>query len=276
MHEASSTAPASVKRTPIIPRATAKLPSKRSTSRQQAPSDSSETLATMRRASERTVPEVVMPLPMPHAKRPHNRTAARRVSCYARARVTAARALANDPVIEAARAAASEGLRAEIANGALVMAPAPRRSHQHAQLRLVAQLDRALRFRRGEGGPPTGWRFLLAPELHLGVGPDKLNPDIAGWRASRAPTLEEDPITTAPDWVCEVLSPSTEATDRAIKLPLFASYGVDHAWLVDPDTRVIEVYESVRGGFVRRARIDVDDAAPPFDAITIALDALWE
>ncbi|MBL8683811.1 MAG: Uma2 family endonuclease [Myxococcales bacterium] len=190
--------------------------------------------------------------------------------------MTAARTLTNDPVIEAARAAASDRVRAEIANGALLMAPAPRSSHQHAQLRLVAQLDGALRFRRGESGPPTGWRFLLTPELHLGVGPDKLNPDIAGWRAQRAPTLDEYPITTAPDWVCEVLSPSTEATDRAIKLPLFASYGVSHAWLVDPDARVIEVYENVRGAFVQRARAEGDIVAAPFDATTVAFDALWE
>ncbi len=41
-------------------------------------------------------------------------------------------------------------------------------------------------------------------------------------------------FTLAPDWVCEVLSPSTAAMDRADKLPIYARAGVEHAWLVDP------------------------------------------
>jgi hypothetical protein len=69
-----------------------------------------------------------------------------------------------------------------------------------------------------------------------------LNPYIAGWRIDRAPGLDEYPFRAAPDWVCEVLSPTTERHLRATKLPVFASYGTTHVWLVDPDERVLEVF----------------------------------
>ena len=81
----------------------------------------------------------------------------------------------------------------------------------------------------------------------------------------------------APDWVCEVLSPSTEAVDRADKLPIFAREGVRHAWLVDPLARTLEVLR-LDGGSWRGAAAWRDDAvvrAEPFDAIEIELAALW-
>jgi Uma2 family endonuclease len=101
-----------------------------------------------------------------------------------------------------------------------------------------------------------GWLFLLGPELHLGAGPDKLNPDIAAWRVERAPSLDDDPIEVVPDWLCEVLSPSTEVYDRATKLPLFAAYGARHAWLLDPDARTLEVFTLHRHSFDRRSFLD--------------------
>jgi len=62
------------------------------------------------------------------------------------------------------------------------------------------------------GGGPGGWLILDEPELHMGA--DILVPDIAGWRRERMPRL---PTTAwfelAPDWVCEVLSPSTALLD---------------------------------------------------------------
>ena len=60
---------------------------------------------------------------------------------------------------------------------------------------------------------------MVEPELHLGA--DILVPDLAGWRRERMPELPDAPfLTLAPDWVCEVLSPSTAAIDRSEKLPI--------------------------------------------------------
>lgn len=79
------------------------------------------------------------------------------------------------------------------------------------------------RWQLGEGGP-GGWWILLEPELHL--GPDVLVPDLAGWRQASLPSLPETPaFEVRPDWVCEVLSPSTARLDRGPKLDAYAEHG---------------------------------------------------
>jgi Uma2 family endonuclease len=98
---------------------------------------------------------------------------------------------------------------------------------------------------------------------HLGAGPDKLNPDIAAWRAMRVPSLSAYPIDTVPDWICEVLSPSTAVYDRATKLPLFATYGAHHAWLLDPDERALEVFALDATGARQIARFEGNDTERP-------------
>jgi Uma2 family endonuclease len=85
-------------------------------------------------------------------------------------------------------------------------------------------------------------------------------------------------VTVAPDWVCEILSPSTESVDRADKLPVYAREGVRHVWFVDPEVRTLEVLrldgESYRIVEVRRG--DETVAAEPFDALELPLGVLWE
>ena len=67
-------------------------------------------------------------------------------------------------------------------------------------------------------------------------------------RRRRRERMPEMPDTAyfalAPDWICEVLSPSTEGVDRDDKMPIYAREGVRHAWLVDPIARTLEVYVS--------------------------------
>ena len=78
-------------------------------------------------------------------------------------------------------------------------------------------------FQDGTNGP-GGWWFLPEPELHFGS--DVVVPDIASWRRERVPTVPNVAyFTLAPDWLCEVLSPSTESIDRRKKLPIYAREG---------------------------------------------------
>jgi Uma2 family endonuclease len=57
------------------------------------------------------------------------------------------------------------------------------------------------------------------------------------------PELPDVPFfTLVPDWVCEVVSPSTEQLDRADKLPVYAASGVSHAWLGSPTAMTLEVF----------------------------------
>lgn len=81
----------------------------------------------------------------------------------------------------------------------------------------------------------------------------------------------------APDWVCEVASPSTEKLDRTRKQPAYASQGIDHLWLVNPLTRTLEVYRRVADEWLL-VKAHADDElvrAEPFDAVELDLLALW-
>ncbi len=72
--------------------------------------------------------------------------------------------------------------------------------------------------------------------------PNVLVPDWAGWRRSRMPRLPDTAyFPLAPDWICEIISPSTASLDRVKKLAIYAREGVAHAWLVDPIARTLEV-----------------------------------
>ena len=109
------------------------------------------------------------------------------------------------------------------------------------------------------------------PEERLAV------PDLAGWRVERLPVLPRDnPMLVLPEWCCEVLSPSTARDDRLLKLPLYAEAGVRWVWLVDPELRSIEVYESVEGRAtqIAVARDDERTALPPFES-TVEVGAWW-
>jgi hypothetical protein len=130
-------------------------------------------------------------------------------------------------------------------------------------------------FKRGRGGP-GGWLILDEPELHL--GDDILVPDLAGWRRDRLPILPDASfLTVPPDWICEVLSKSTEKMDRTEKMPIYAASGVQHAWLVHPRRRTLEVYQLADGAWAAVATYQDSDRAriPPFDTIELDLAALW-
>jgi Uma2 family endonuclease len=160
---------------------------------------------------------------------------------------------------------------AEMFDGELYASPRPALPHARAATKLAAKLDDPFDF---DG--PGGWIFLVEPELHFGN--DVLVPDIAGWRRERLPALPNEAyLTLAPDWVCEVLSPSTEAIDRGQKLRIYAREGVAHAWLVDPSRRTIEVLALEAGSLARLAQHqgDANVRARPFDAVELELRALW-
>lgn len=169
---------------------------------------------------------------------------------------------------------APDHLVAEIVDGVLELSPRPGKPHAAATTALSEELGPP--FKRGRGGP-GGWILLYEPELHLGA--DVLVPDLAGWRRERMPALTNDEpyFTIVPDWVCEVISPSTGMLDRARKLPLYAAAGVGHAWLVDPLQRTLEV---LRRQDSKWLLLDVFEGAAqvraePFDAIELDLSILW-
>ena len=166
-----------------------------------------------------------------------------------------------------------EPLVAEILDGELVSSPRPAARHARASIKLAARLVPP--FDDGVGGP-GGWIVLIEPEVHLGA--NVLVPDLAAWRRERMPELPDAAFfTLAPDWVCEVLSPSTEHLDRTRKLRIYAEAGVPHAWLLDPARDMLEAYRLVEGSLRLISSHDRDGrvALEPFDAIALELAGLW-
>jgi Uma2 family endonuclease len=170
--------------------------------------------------------------------------------------------------------AAPPNVVAEILNGVLYTHPRPASPAALAGSALGSEIFGP--FHRGKNGP-GGWVILDEPELHL--GDDIVVPDIAGWRRERMPEMPHAAFfDLPPDWICEVLSPSTQALDRAEKMPFYAREGVAHAWLVDPIARTIEAYqlEAKRWVVVGAWRDEAVLRLAPFDAIDIELAALWK
>ena len=161
----------------------------------------------------------------------------------------------------------------EILFGVLHTHPRPSPRHSRATNRIQAELGGP--FDRDYQGP-GGWIFLDEPELHL--GPHVISPDIAGWHRERMPKLPDTAfIETPPDWLCEVLSPSTQRRDRTDKLAIYAASGVKHCWYVDPVSRTLEVFELAGEKWLLAAAFNDSDrvTAPPFASHTFALSVLW-
>ncbi len=163
---------------------------------------------------------------------------------------------------------------AEILDGELYTSPRPSPRHADASSGLGGVLRGP--FDRGRGGP-GGWRILDEPEIHLAA--DVVVPDLAGWRRERLPSIPDEAfIAVAPDWICEVLSPSTVSIDRVKKLAIYARERVAHAWLIDPIARTVEILRLDTGGWLIVATYsDLDVVrAEPFDAIELDLSLLWD
>lgn len=165
----------------------------------------------------------------------------------------------------------------EIIDGELFVSPRPASRHARASSRLG--MDLGPPFDRGRGGP-GGWIILFEPELHLGPGPDALVPDLAGWRRERMPEMPDAAaFTLSPDWVCEVLSPSTEVLDRVRKLRVYGREQVGHVWLINPRTETLEVYrlgENETWTRVAAHHGAVTVHAEPFETHPLNLADLWE
>lgn len=171
---------------------------------------------------------------------------------------------------------APDHLVAEILDGELFTSPRPSFRHARAASMLGAGVVSQFDGPGGGGESPGGWWFLDEPELHF--EDDVVVPDIAGWRRERVPELPDVPwFDVAPDWLCEVISPSTESIDRGRKLRIYAREGVSHVWLLNPVAKLLEVYRLTEGNWILVKTSVGDDAvrAEPFDAIEMEMSRWW-
>ena len=165
-------------------------------------------------------------------------------------------------------------IKGEIIEGMLYTMPRPRGRHQRTALLIASRLSEL--FDLGRGGP-GGWWILPEPGIEL-AGALEIAPGIAGWRRERLPALPEDEaIQVVPDWVCEILSPTTRRHVLLVKKPYYARVGVAHHWVVDLTARTLAAYRLEAGRWVelgvygdeRDARIE------PFDGSALDVAAWW-
>jgi Uma2 family endonuclease len=151
----------------------------------------------------------------------------------------------------------------QVLNGRLYACAAPAGAHVH----VVGELSATLLAGSPSGDPvPKGWTFLTDVELAL---PDEtlVVADIAGWRAPHDRIVAlPTPIGQLPLWICEVLDPGSRALDLTHKRKAYAAAGVRTLWIADPESKVLEVFENVRGHWMLVDAVCEDEVSvPPFD-----------
>lgn len=167
-----------------------------------------------------------------------------------------------------------EDIKAEVLGGELVTQPSPSFDHVNVQGGMSHYLGGPFHF---DNGGSDGWWIVCEIDVRFTTH-DIVRPDVAGWRRSRLSSPRSArPVDVVPDWICEVLSPSSTKRDRLQKFQLYARHGVPYYWLVDPAARLLEAYALDGGGWksigvydeTARARI------APFEAVELPVGRLF-
>lgn len=166
--------------------------------------------------------------------------------------------------------AAGEDARLELLGGVL-SAIETSAEHSNAQAGVISAVRPPYHRKPGAGDPPGGWWILVECTVQL-TGDDVFRPDLVGWRRDRCPAMPSGfPVLQAPDWVCEILSPSNESRDLVYKRRAYDRAKVDHYWIVDVARESVTVLRWSLDGYVV---VEVEPVggflrAPPFEAAAI-------
>jgi Uma2 family endonuclease len=164
---------------------------------------------------------------------------------------------------------------AELIDGELFVSPRPATPHAFAAAGISIDLLGAFHGTDARSGP-GGWWFLPEPELHFDE--DVLVPDLAAWRNARMPVVPNAPaITLVPDWLAEIVSPSSARHDRIRKMRRYARAGVAWIWLVDPLARTLESFRLMGESWTVAASHADDEVVrvEPFESLDIPLARWW-
>lgn len=179
-----------------------------------------------------------------------------------------------EPATMADLEALPASVKGEIIEGVLYTQARPRARHQL----MITRLDRGLGGAFQQGGEGSGgWWILPEPGIELPGSPE-FSPDLAGWRVERMPELpENEAIQIVPDWVCEILSPSTRNYDLRTKRAFYARIGVSYLWYVDLEAQTLTVSRLHEGKWLELGVFGSDDKvrAEPFEAVELALEQWW-
>ena len=167
------------------------------------------------------------------------------------------------------------GIVGEIIEGVLYTMTKPRAAHQLIGLEIGSDLLDP--FGKGRGGP-GGWWIITEPGIELPNNTKEISPDVAGWHRERLPKLpRNEPIRVVPDWVCEILSPTTRRHDLLRKLPYYAKVGVPHLWVVDLEARVVTVQRLESNNWVTIGAYsdETEVRIEPFDSVPLNVANWW-
>ena len=162
-----------------------------------------------------------------------------------------------------------DGNRYEVIDGDLYLTPPPVVIHQRGGGRLYGYIWRYL------DEHPIGEVFMAPIGVTLDAS-NGLQPDIVYVSNERRGIIKERGIEGAPDLVVEVLSRSTEARDRGVKLRRYAAAGVTHYWLLAPRTASLETYALADAGYETAATYGPGCvfSPAPFPGLDVPIDAL--
>ena len=129
----------------------------------------------------------------------------------------------------------TENDKAEFINGEAVYHSAARRRHNDATLSLAALLKYYCNF--------PGRGLDQVEKAMIGLTRNDYEPDVCYFLEEKAQHIDADEmIYPAPDFIAEVLSPSTAKNDRGVKFEDYAAHGVGEYWIIDPEAQVVEQY----------------------------------
>lgn len=166
--------------------------------------------------------------------------------------------------------------RGEVLGGQVVVTPAPLPKHSKTQRALGRFIGGPFDDDDGFEGP-GGWWIFVEVDIQLSTH-DVVRPDLAGWRRQRLPNPgEQRPIEVPPDWICEVLSPSTTARDRVDKSQLYAAQGIPFYWLADPENRTLEAFQLHNGRWMLVGTYREEHSAriAPFEEVELHIGRLF-
>ncbi len=158
----------------------------------------------------------------------------------------------------------------EIVEGELVVSPPPAIRHQRVSRRIGFLLFTYLQERD------------LGEMLHAPVGvrladDTVLEPDLIVVRPENAPRIAEHAIEGPPDLVVEILSPGTASRDLGRKRVLYEAHGVPEYWIVDPESRSVEVLALSAGRYARHGlfRMGTTLRSATFPDFALPLDGVF-
>ena len=162
-----------------------------------------------------------------------------------------------------------DGKRYELADGELIVSPAPATYHQ----RISAQFGNVL-FQAED----AGWGRMFTAPTDVRFGPYQVvQPDLLFIGSERLSIIEAQYIDGAPDLIIEILSPGTRDHDLGWKKTLYAREGVRFYWIADPIAKTILPLTLGTEGYAETAPLQTGDtlACPLFPEITVEVARLF-